>query len=726
MVAIAASKQVAGKICKFDLGMSFLALTTQLRVSYRTGRDDMVKDFYEPCLERAVLYRRAVGYFTSSSLALAARGVANLVARRGKMQLVASPHLEEADIEALELAKENPTRVLRQIVVRSLGQIEDLLSRERLNALAWLIADGSLEVRLALRANKRGHLARGIYHEKIGIFADGDGNHIAFAGSANETAGGLVDNFESIKVFWSWDDAQGRVAEEIRNFDALWNDQTAGLRVVEFTEISRELLQRYQLTQRPEIHEESVEYRVAAKIIKPGTIPSDRELRDYQKVAIREWLKHEGRGILAMATGTGKTFTALYLACRLHEKARRLVVVVVCPYINLALQWVEEMKKFGLNPVCCFRSKEEWEERLQSETTAIFSAVDRILPIVAVNRTFGSQGFQKMLRPDKIPHLLIADEVHNLGASDLRRNLDPRIQYRLGLSATPERHGDEEGTQALFDYFGDIVFEYSLKDAIAGGHLCRYFYYPVLVRLNDKEAEEYWSLTMEIARAVPSDEDGEMSERMKQLLIRRARLLAAAAEKLPMLKRVVSERKEPVRKALIYCGDGRVENIDDGVMERQVLAACKLLGEECALRVRKFTCDEPDEEREVILNHLKSGNLDALVAIRCLDEGIDVPDVQLGFILASSTNPRQFIQRRGRLLRKSGGKDFSHIWDFIVEPPDFSGSSDDRAFNVERRLFQRELRRILEFCETAENGPAALHKLFALRKRYNLLAETLE
>ena len=723
---MAAKNRKSGQICKFEFFMSLIALTKDLRVSYRSGRDDLVKDFYQPCLQEAVLYRRAVGYFTSSSLSTAARGVANLVARRGKMKLVASPYLDEADITALELAKDNPNSVLRQIAVRSLGQIEDLLSRERLNALAWLIADGSLEIRLALRANDRGRLTRGIYHEKIGIFSDADGNHIAFAGSANETVGGLVDNFESIKVFWSWDDIQKRTNEEIQNFEALWTDQTPGLRIIDFTEISRELLKPYQLNHRPELHEDPVEYRLPAKTIKPGTIPGGRELREYQKTAIREWLKHNGRGILAMATGTGKTFTALYLACRLHEKAPRLVMIVVCPYINLALQWVEEMKKFGLNPVCCFRSKDEWEEQLQSETTAIFSASNRILPIVAVNRTFSSQNFQKMLRPDKIPHLLIADEVHNLGASDLRKNLDSRIQYRLGLSATPERHGDDEGTQVLLDYFGDVVFEYPIKDAIAEGHLCRYFYHPVLVKLNEKEAEEYWSLTMEIARAIPSDENGEMSERLKQLLIRRARLLAAAAEKLPMLKKIVTEQKEPVRKALIYCGDGRVENLEDGLMERQVMAACKLLGEECGLRVRKFTCDEPDDERETILGHLKSGNLDAWVAIRCLDEVIDVPDVQLGFILASSTNPRQFIQRRGRLLRKSEGKDFAHIWDFIVEPPDFSGNSDDKAFNVERRLFQRELKRILEFCETAENGPAALHKLYSLRKRYNLLAQTLE
>lgn len=707
--------------------MSLRDLHSQLQISYRTGQRDIVREFYLPCLEQTTLYRRAVGYFTSGGLAYAARGIASLVSRHGRMRLVASPCLEEGDLEALRQAADRPEEVLRNVIARSLTEIEDHLIRDRLNALAWLIADGALEVRLALRLDEKGRIARGLYHEKIGVFTDAAENHVAFAGSSNETPGGLVENFESIKVFLSWDDPHGRVSEEIANFEALWRNKTSGLQVLDFTDVSRELLERYKRTQPPRVEEApDDEYQAVPKPITPGTVPSWLEIRDYQRVGLQKWQEAGGKGVLAMATGTGKTFTALYLACRLYDKAQRLVVIVVCPYINLARQWVEEMKKFGLDPVCCFRSRAEWEGRLQDEITALFSATKRILPIVVVNRTFSSATFQQMLRPDRFPHLLIADEVHNLGANELRKNLDSRIQYRLGLSATPERHGDEEGTQALFDYFGKVVFEFPLKEAIARGYLCRYFYHPVLVRLNEKEADEYWTLTLEIARAIPRDEEGEMSERLKQLLIRRARLLAAAAEKLPALKKIIADLDEPVRKALVYCGDGRVEKLEENDFERQVLAACKLLGNECGLRVRKFTCDEPDEEREVILNHLRSGSLDALVAIRCLDEGIDVPDVRMGFILASSTNPRQFIQRRGRLLRKAEGKDFAHIWDFIVEPPDFSGCGDDHAFNIERRLFQRELRRILEFCETAENGPAALHELYDLRKRYNLLAEALE
>jgi hypothetical protein len=260
-------------------------LANQIKISYRSGRDDLIRDFYTPCLERVVAYRRAVGYFTSSGLAYAARGLASLAARRGKMRLVASPYLEAGDVAALNKAAERPEEVLRSIISRQLGEIEDLLVRERLNALAWLIADGSLEVRLAIRLDEAGQLAHGLYHEKVGIFSDDQGNHVAFAGSANETAGGLVGNFESIKVFWSWDDPQGRVAEEISNFEALWNNQTHGLKVLDFTRISHDLLRQYQLAYRPHLEEKNQSYKVAP--VAPGTIPPSLIPREYQKEAMR-------------------------------------------------------------------------------------------------------------------------------------------------------------------------------------------------------------------------------------------------------------------------------------------------------------------------------------------------------------------------------------------------------------------------------------------------------
>lgn len=437
---------------------------------------------------------------------------------------------------------------------------------------------------------------------------------------------------------------------------------------------------------------------------------------------MRAWLDAGGRGIFAMATGAGKTLTALCLAGKVAEQNRPLVILVVCPFLNLATQWIREMVRFGLAPIACFSSREQWEKPLQESYQRAAAGLTQCFSVVVSNATFLSPAFQNALRPAIAQHLLIADEVHNLGAANLRSALPAGISLRLGLSATPVRHGDAAGTQALFDYFGDVVFEFGIDRAIKEGVLVPYRYHPILVDLTEEEADSYRELTARIARAWIKAEDEDESDQLKMLLIKRARLLASAANKLPALTEVLRTHGEPVEKAIVYCGDGTVECPATAELDRQIVAVTRLLGERHQLKIRRFTCDESPEEREQILTALRNGGLHAVVAIRCLDEGIDVPDVRLGFLLASSTNPRQFIQRRGRLLRRASGKTHAVIYDFLVRPPDFGGESDASAFNVERRLFGRELERALEFCRSAENGPIALQKLQDLRLTYNLLA----
>lgn len=698
-----------------------------LRLSYRTGRDDLVRDFFVPCLESSVLYRRAAGYFTSAGLALAARGVASLASRGGKMQLVVSPYLEPDDVEALQAAHENPVQALQRVAARSLADIEDALIKERLNALAWLAAAGLLEIKLALRRDKNGQFSRGIFHEKAGIFTDSAGNHVAFSGSSNETAGGLVENFESIKVFCLWKDPEGRVQEEIDNFEALWNDATPGLRVIEFSEAGRDLIERYRDSQKPLPGLPLDEWREPP----PEPIfrsPRGFDLRPYQADAIRAWSKAGGKGIFAMATGTGKTAAALVLASKVAEKNKPLVIIVVCPFINLCRQWMREMAAFGLNPLACFEGRDRWQTDLEEGYQRLAVGLSQVHAMVVTNATFLSEGFQARLRPrvasGTAHHLLIADEVHNLGATRIKEALPDGIAMRLGLSATPERHFDPVGTSVVLNYFGGIIYEYSLSKAIAEGRLCRYRYYPVPVELTDEEANSYEEITSKLTAFFHGgEEDEEVQQVAMRLLIKRARLLAGAVNKLEALGKVITSLPEPPRKAIFYCGDGRTTDAitDDEV--RQIQAVARLLGEKHDLRVRNFTYRESSREREEILRDLGSGFLDGVVAIRCLDEGIDLPELQMGFLLASSTNPRQFIQRRGRLLRNAPGKTRAIIYDFIVQPPDLGGNLDDSGFNMERSFFQKELRRIVEFARMAENGPEALHSLHDLRLHYNLIAE---
>lgn len=698
-----------------------------IKLSYRTGRDDMVKDFFIPCMESAVLYRRAAGYFTSAGLALAARGVASLASRRGKMQLVVSPHLEPADVEALQAAASNPADALRAIAARSLADIEDALVKDRLNALAWLAAAGLLEIKLALRLDVRGGFSRGIFHEKTGIFSDRDGNQVSFSGSSNETAGGLVENFESIKVFCSWRDQEGRVQEEVDNFEALWNNSTPGLRVMEFSDAGKELLERFRDFDKPPAG------LSLDRVKEPGTQtdfcpPKSFELRPYQADAIRAWSKAGGKGIFAMATGSGKTLTALTLASKVAEKNRPLVLIVVCPFINLCRQWLREMAAFGLQPVACFEGKDRWQTELEEGYQRLSVGLSQVHAIVVTNATFQSESFQARIRPrvatSSVHHLLIADEVHNLGAERIRESLPEGIVMRLGLSATPERYYDPVGTSAVLDYFGKIIYEYPLSLAIADGRLCGYRYYPIPVELTDAETEAYEEITAKLAKCFSRGDDGsEMQQVAMRLLIKRARLLAGAENKLVALDRVIASLPEPPKKALFYCGDGRTTDVITDEEVRQIQAVSRLLGERHGLRVRNFTFRESTDEREEILRDLTSGFLDGVVAIRCLDEGIDLPDLRMGFLLASSTNPRQFVQRRGRLLRNSPGKNRAIIYDFFVQPPDLGGKLDDNGFNMERSFFQRELSRIVEFCRMAENGPEALHSLHDLRLKYNLLSE---
>lgn len=697
-----------------------------LRLSYRTGRDDLVVDFFNPCLESSVLYRRAAGYFTSNGLALAARGVASLAARRGKMQLVVSPHLEPADVEALSSAAANPLYALRAITARNLAGIEDALIKDRLNALAWLAASGLLEIKLALRTDANGSYSRGIFHEKAGIFSDDKGNHVTFAGSSNETAGGLLENFESVKVFCSWKDGEGRVQEEIDNFEALWNDATPGLKVLDFSDVAKELLERFRDPTKPLSGINPKVEQVIPSLIN-FVPPTGLELRPYQKDAIRAWSQKGGRGILAMATGSGKTLTALTLASKVAERNPGLVLIVVCPFINLCRQWIREMAAFGLNPVAAFEGRERWQTLLEEGYQRVSVELTPIHAIVTTNATFMGEGFQSRMQPrvasGAFHHLLIADEVHNLGAPGIKATLPEGIAMRLGLSATPERHFDPVGTKTVIDYFGGVIFEYTLDQAIAEGRLCPYRYYPVVVDLTEPEAEQYAEISAKLAKIMPGAvKNEEIEQSAMRLLIKRARLLGSASNKIPALDNLIASLPERPHKAIFYCGDGRTMDRITEDEVRQIQAVARILGEKHGLRVRNFTYRESAQEREEILRDLTSGFLDGVVAIRCLDEGIDLPDLRMGFLLASSTNPRQFVQRRGRLLRNSFGKTRAIIYDFIVAPPDYDGIHDDDAFNMERRFFQRELTRIVEFCRMAENGPEALNSLHHLRLKYNLLS----
>jgi DNA phosphorothioation system restriction enzyme len=444
-------------------------------------------------------------------------------------------------------------------------------------------------------------------------------------------------------------------------------------------------------------------------------LPSSLELRGYQKQAVLNWFKNRGRGTLKMATGSGKTIVALAIATELYQKIGLQVLVVICPYRHLVTQWAKECEKFNLQPILAFENVHNWQSQLSGQLYNLGSGDRSFLTVITTNSTFISEGWQSQLKFFPAKTLLVGDEAHNLGSIRLEESLPRQIGLRLALSATPERYFDDDGTEAIFSYFGSILEpEFTLADAIAQKALVRYFYYPILVELTEAESLSYAKLTQRIGWALQKNNNLLTNENLTSLLMQRSRLIGAASNKLNVLRELMRDRLH-TSHTLFYCGDGYVES--KSIYRRQIEAVTQILGNELGYRVNTYTADTSVIEREKLLNRFEVGELQGLVAIRCLDEGIDIPAIQTAVILASTTNPRQFIQRRGRILRPHPGKERATLFDTIVMPPDL----DRETWEVERNLLRKELKRSIEFADLAENAEEARSKFLVLQERYGLL-----
>ena len=673
-----------------------------LQYEYRSDGANLVKDFYTPCLRNATRYCRAVAYFTSNSLALNVNGLSSFIRRGGQINLVTGPKLMSDDIEAIRHGYE----AKEQNIDSTLDCDFEQISHDRLMLLAWLIANGHLDIKIACPSDSTTLHPYAVYHEKTGVFLDENNNAVAFSGSSNETVGGLLNNFESIDVHLSWDDRQERVQQKIDNFKRLWDNNTDKLEVIDFLNaLAAELLVRqivYETGQveaidKPEVIEHIIPY-----------LPKDIVLRKYQSEAIDAWFENGCLGIWEMATGTGKTITALSALSKLRQEKKHLFAVIACPYQHLVDQWSEEAGKFGFEPILAYKSSAVWVNHLNTALVRYNYGVRDVVCTITTQTTFTSETMRKLLSKLKRGAVLVADEVHHLGAERSRKKLTDIFNFRLGLSATPNRWFDESGTTALRNYFGDTVYEFSLDKAIKMGYLCPYYYHPHLVELTEDEFEEYERLTEKISKLYHQVESVEISEVLERLLIKRATLLNRAENKLTKLAELLTDKTDSLHHTLFYCAPGRIT---------PVLELLTTLG----LRVAKFTAEESADERQELLKMFASGHLQALVAMRCLDEGVDVPSTQTAYILASSSNPKEFIQRRGRILRQSPGKEHADIHDLIAVPPINYRQYPTATFRTERKIIGRELERFNEFAGMALNKFEARDKIWELAKHYNLL-----
>lgn len=692
-----------------------------LKPEYRSKLNDVIKDFYIPVLKQAVLYKRAVGFFSSSALIALSAGICGLVKNGGRIELIASPKLSLEDIEAINDGIRRRDEVIEEALLRELQNPRGKFEEARLNLLSNLIAVGRLEIKIAFLETDN---TIGMFHEKVGLMYDNSNNIIAFSGSMNESANAFITNYEAIDVFTSWTKDEDRVLIKQSAFDAMWNDYEPSIRVMDFPQISDAIIERYRTTNTIDTSFEEELFSEKEHILKSHyeermigpQIPKHVHMRPYQIDAINAWTNNNYKGIFDMATGTGKTYTALAAIEQLfRDKGGNLAVIIICPYQHLVEQWKEDIVSFGMKPIVCYSSsyQKNWRERLKTAITSFNIGVIKHFCIVSTNATFSLDYVQSEIQKLRGNVVLVVDEAHNFGAENLSKTLLQHVPYRLALSATIDRHGDPEGTQKLYDYFGEKCIEYSLKDAIDNNMLTPYYYYPVPVSLNDNELAQYLDFTVKIKNNIHKDKKGKikLNEYAKMLLIKRARVVAGASEKISVLRELMENYKDK-NQILVYCGATTMHDVDyeEGKIHvdeaRQIDIVSSMLGNDLGMRITKFTSEESAEERERIKADFAEGkHLQALVAIRCLDEGVNIPSIRTAFILASSTNPKEYIQRRGRVLRKYPGKAHATIFDFITLPIPLNSIEqyDSGIINSVQSLAKREIIRMKDFASIAEN-----------------------
>lgn len=695
-----------------------LSDATSLKLRYSSDVDDLVHEFFVPTLSRAVRYDRAVGYFTAGALARLAPALNAFLDRAddstSPIRVVASPNLPEQDLRHMELGYRRRT-------------IEDECTRyrpefsEALSAVTWMIQNRLMEFWLVTGRDDGGEC---LYHEKIGVIEDAEGSYVTFEGSPNETFSGLGGNIESFPIHRSWVPAEAPHAAAAKAaVDDLFNpDGLRPLRVEPFpTALAEGLIKTYK-PRRPQMskrHRKSI-----ARITTAGNTgavslpeaPVGVQFRRYQSAAIRSWLKAEGRGILSMATGTGKTITALGAIeriARVYEEAPGLSAVVLVPDNSLVDMWEEELRAWGVKAICSTRPAALARLRETLQAQRVYGGTN---VAVWTTQSAANPKFFATLQDFPSPRFLVADECHAMGSAENQKLLTDDFHYRLGLSATIDRHLDPDGTEVLRHYFGDVLLDIGIKEAIELDALCHYTYTPVLVALSHEEMDEYVRLSREIGKRVGQSKGlsiNDLEDSAKMLLIERARLLWHAEGKVAAFRDALESLPTEQRGfSLIYTAEGESPLASGRQAPLVHGVACDL-----GLTYRDFIGDTPLDERAALLQQLRAGMVDGLVAMKCLDQGIDVPTARVAHFLASTKNPRQYIQRRGRILRQpqDGSSKHAVVFDYIAHP-----NSVGDNFDMERRLVAQEVLRARAMADAADNRNQAINALRPLLDSYNL------
>jgi superfamily II DNA or RNA helicase len=697
-----------------------------LKKAYSSDYDDILQNFYIPALDNSIEYNRLAGFFSSTSLAIAARGIYNLIKNNGIMKLIISPKLSKNDLNIINKANSEPDKFIEEKMLIELEQFENECIRDHVYALGWMVANKKLEIRVAIIKDEKNKFLDyeesekcGIFHQKVGILKDNKSNIISFSGSINESAKGWLDNIEEFKVFRNWESGENDyVKEDISKFESYWNNNAKKVKTIKIPTAIENKLIEIAPTDISRINLNHWYEKIKSK-------KKDFSLYEYQKEAVKAWNQNGFRGIFEMATGTGKTFTALACLNESLKLDRKFATIITCPYNHLIQQWKREINKFGIeygDIIIADSSNPSWKKILADSLIDISLGYKNIILILTTHATFSSDDFVNIIRHNKGESelFLIADEVHGLGAEIRRRGLINDYDQRLGLSATPKRWFDDTGTKLLYEYFGDVIYEFGLEKAIytekpdtEESYLTPYRYIPKFVSLSAQELIDYIEKTKAIIMNLnKAKKDEEKEKYLENLLFKRADIIKNAATKYRAVEEILNEINSAINWTIIYCSPQQI----DGAMKivnKKNLISHRFTMEEGVKPHKKYN---GLSERDFILKKFAERKYQVLVAMKCLDEGVDVPPARNAIFMASSGNPREHIQRIGRVIRRHEGKKEAAIYDVIVIPSFKELPPELRK--IEWIVFKKELSRYYEIAKIAINKVEAMALIFNIKNKY--------
>ena len=460
-----------------------------------------------------------------------------------------------------------------------------------------------------------------------------------------------------------------------------------------------------------------MDMKIVEEIFDAPKFPYEEGPREYQTAAYQNWCKNDFQGIFAMATGTGKTITALNCVLEEYIKSPKHVyhTLILAPTLTLVEQWAREAARFNFTEIHTISSKANWGNSIATMLSTA-KRIRRPFILISTYASFIKNAFQSLLPHFPVDTILIADEAHNLAAPQIVKKLaNFPLSRRMGLSATPKRIYDPEGTAEMEAFFNDrepYTFSFSMEKAIKEEILCSYYYYPWIVRLHPLEMAEYTKISKKLANLYHLAKTNlDAGDTYEKLLLARKRIIHKAQDKLPATIRLLKEhlsKEGTLKYTLVYVPEGRafditeegIETVDENNMIiDQYTREIGLLDEK--VLVNRFVSGMTD--REEILSQFEKGLIDILVSMKCLDEGVDIPRAQMAIFCSSTGNPRQFIQRRGRILRKHTDKNYAVIHDLVVLPEYDIQSEESNTHELEKSLVKKELERVMYFASLSRN-----------------------